>query len=89
MNGAIWTMQSLLWGHRGGSSPALTRHLACFPVSISHSLVTRWMQTNMDSYQNLEEEKKKKRQGNTKEFAATAKHHLGASCLHSPWCKRE
>lgn len=61
MNGAIWTMESLLWGHRGGSSPALTRHLACFPVSISPSLVTRWMQTNMDSYQNLEEEKKKKK----------------------------
>lgn len=82
MNGAIWTMESLLWGHRGGSSPALTRHLACFPVSISPSLVTRWMQTNMDSYQNLEEE-------NTQESVATAKHHLGASCLHSPWCKRE
>lgn len=61
MNGAIWTMESLLWGHRGGSSPALTRHLACFPISISPSLVTRWMQTNMDSYQNLEEEKKKKK----------------------------
>lgn len=38
-------MESLLWGHYGGSSPALTWYPACLPVSTPPSLASQWMQT--------------------------------------------